>query len=337
VPRGRVAARPQPVLTGCTPLPPVPLLPPPGIDRSSPVPFYFQLAEMIEQEILHERWSTGERLPSEAEICTHFRLSRTTVRQALDRLEQGGLIRREKGRGSFVTESHRRSWLLQSVEGFFEDETGRSGHAVSSRILKLTTAPLPQWALDALYLPPRSHGVLLERLRSVDGLVAMYVVNHLPMEYADAVLSMADPNESLYARLRQLTGVEVVGASRTLEAILVGERLGALLELPPSAPAVAVHSVSWDREQRAFDCYAAWLRTDRLTIDIDVGTAPAPVHPPTRSTGAPAAWSLPNSAERTGPPHSAAGEDAESPRRLRWRLTSSHPAEQNRTGGYAGP
>ena len=319
-------------MTGRTLFPSVPLLPLPGIDRSSPIPFYFQLAEMMEQEILHERWRSGERLPSEAEICTHFGLSRTTVRQALDRLEQGGLISREKGRGSFVTESHRRSWLLQSVEGFFEDETGRSGHAVSSRILRLTTAPLPEWALDALCLPPCSQGVLLERLRSVDGRVAMYVVNHLPVEYADAVLSMTDPNESLYARLRQLTGVEVAGASRTLEAISVGERLGALLELPPSAPAVAVHSVSWDREQRAFDCYAAWLRTDRLTIDIDVGTAPAPVHPPTRGAGTRGAPSFPNSADGAGAPPSGLGGDTESPRRLRWRLASSHPAGQNRTG-----
>lgn len=249
----------------------MPELPPPEIDRSSPIPFYFQLAELLEHAITQNHWVSSERLPSESELCEHFGLSRTTVRQALARLEQEGLISRQKGRGSFVADSHRRSWLLQSAEGFFQDETIRLGRSVSSTILKLGLGALPAWALDSLGLPARSVGVTLERLRAVDGHVAMYVVNHLPEEFAEAVMSMTDPNESLYARLKVMTGVEVAGAHRTLEAIRAGERLGALLELEPSAPAVSIHSVSWDKDERPFDCYGAWIRTDRLTIDIDVG------------------------------------------------------------------
>jgi GntR family transcriptional regulator len=305
----------------------VPQLPETEIDRNSPVPFYFQLAEQLEQEITQGRWATRERLPSEAELCSHFALSRTTVRQALARLEQEGLISREKGRGAYVTESQRRTWLLQSVEGFFEGETGRSGHAVSSRILKLSATTLPVWAADALGLRPHSRGVTLERLRSVDKRVAMYVVNYLPMEYADAVLSMTDPNESLYGRLRRLTGVEVAGASRTLEAVPVGERMGSLLELNPSAPVAAVHSVSWDRDQRAFDCYAAWLRTDRLTIDMDVGTTPVPVRSPlrvdTNGTNTADGDRLSGRGADYAPSGEADHTRGGDSRRLRWRLAAS--------------
>ncbi len=251
----------------------MPELPPSGIDRSSPVPYYFQLAELLEHEIAQGHWAAAERLPSEAELCEHFQLSRTTVRQALGRLEQEGLIRRLKGRGSYVADAHRRSWMLQSPEGFFQIESTRLGRPVSSRILRLGRGPLPMWATDSLGLRERAPGVTLERLRSVDGLVAMYVVNHLTADLADAVLSMTDPNESLYGRLKEKTGIEVAAAHRTLEAVHVGERLGALLELESSAPAVAIHSVSWDQTGRAFDCYGAWVRTDRMTIDIDVGLA----------------------------------------------------------------
>lgn len=303
----------------------MPRLPDLEIDRNWPIPFYFQLAELLEQEITEGRLAPGERLPSEAELCSHFGLSRTTVRQALGRLEQEGLVRREKGRGSYVTDSHRRTWLLQSVEGFFEDETGRSGHAVSSQILNLAAAPLPRWALTALALPPRSEGVTLERLRSVDGRVAMYVVNYLPLDYADAVLSMADPNESLYGRLRKLNDVEVAGASRTLEAIPVGERLGSLLELPPSAPAIAVHSISWDRDGHIFDCYVAWLRTDRLTIDIEVGATLEPARASFRGhdvavSGARTIRGDPGQQCAQGDPKATAGDPK---RRPRWRIATA--------------
>jgi GntR family transcriptional regulator len=253
-------------------------LPESVIDRVSPVPFHFQLSELLEQEISENRWQRDFRLPSEHELCEHFGVSRSTVRQALASLEQEGLIRREKGRGSYVAESQRRSWLLQSAEGLFQDETERVGRSVSSRILRLELGSLPGWALDVLKLPKGSEGVTLERVRAIDGEVALYVVNHLPAWLAEPVLSMQDPNESLYRLLKESMGVEVAGAHRTLEAIRAGSRLGPLLEVPPSAPVVAIHSVAWDRQLRPFDCYRAWLRTDRLTIEIGVGASPETLH-----------------------------------------------------------
>jgi GntR family transcriptional regulator len=267
-----------PGLTGDNHAPSVARLPDAVIDRASPIPFHFQLSELLEQEISENRWQRGLRLPSEVELCTHFGVSRSTVRQALGRLEQEGLIGREKGRGSYVADSQRRSWLLQSAEGLFQDETERLGRSVTSRILRLERGPLPGWALDALMLPKGAEGVTLERVRAIDGNVALYVVNHLPSWLADAVLSLKDPNESLYRLLKESMRVEVAGAHRTLEAIRAGGRLGKLLELSPGAPVVAIHSVAWDRQHRPFDCYLAWLRTDRLTIEIGVGASPETLH-----------------------------------------------------------
>ena len=74
-------------------------LPVAAIDRGSPVPFYFQLAELLEDEIVTGRWEPGIRVPSENELCSRYRLSRSCIRQALARLEQEGLVSREKGRG----------------------------------------------------------------------------------------------------------------------------------------------------------------------------------------------------------------------------------------------
>jgi GntR family transcriptional regulator len=95
------------------------------IDRQSPVPLYFQLAGLLTEDITRGRWSPGDRLVSEAEMCDSYGVSRATVRQALLRLENEGLIQRMKGRGTFIADSRHRSWLLQSSEGFFHDEVGR--------------------------------------------------------------------------------------------------------------------------------------------------------------------------------------------------------------------
>src|ERR1019366_1486023 len=177
------------------------------IDRDSPVPFYFQLAEFLEREITSGRWQRGSRVASEPELGECYGLSRTTIRQALARLEQRSLINRKKGRGTFAQQGEPGLWLLQSSEGFFQDEVDRAGRVVTSQVIRAERAPLPAWACNALELPVGARGVTLERLGSVDGLVALYVINHLPDRLADAALTISNPNESLYRRLHDRAGI----------------------------------------------------------------------------------------------------------------------------------
>lgn len=248
-------------------------LSPGAIDRTSAEPLHFQVAGELERRIVSGTWPPGHQLPPEPDLGRLFGLSRATIRQALSRLEQEGLIVRQKGRGTFVADDRRRSWLLQSAGGFFQDEVERLGRRVTSTVLNLEEGPLPGWASDALELPEGSEGVTVERLRSVDGRVALYVVNHLPQHLAKAIVGMEDPSASLYGRLRELHGIEVFGARRTLEAVAASDRLSTLLGVAPQSPLAFVQSVSWDSSLRVFDCYRAWVRTDRLKVDIEVSAS----------------------------------------------------------------
>ena len=243
------------------------------INRNSPIPFYFQLAELLEDEIASGRWDSGRRIPSEPDLCDHYGVSRTTVRQALSRLEQEGLVARAKGRGTFVLGQRPRSWLIQTPEGFFHEEFVRTGHRVTSKVLRRERTTLPNWASDVLDLPRESRGILLERLRAVDGLVALYVINYLPDRLGDLILSMKDPHESLYRRLVAEGAVTISGGRRSVEAVSAGERLASMLEVDPQTALAYIESVSWDDDLRPFDCYRAWLRTDRMQLDIMVTSA----------------------------------------------------------------
>ena len=238
------------------------------INRGLPVPFYFQLAEVFEDEIMSGRWESGQRLPSEPDICAHYRLSRTTVRQALARLEQQGLLARAKGRGTFVLNHRRRSWLIQANDAFLRDEFLRTGNRITSKVLRREVATLPVLATQLLGALPGSRGVILERVRAVDGLVALYVVNYLPESLAEIVLGMTDPHESLYRTLVGKGALAVSGGRRSVEAVTAGPKLAELLEVQPETALVYVESVSWDEDQCPFDCYRAWLRTDRMRLDI---------------------------------------------------------------------
>lgn len=240
-----------------------------AIDRLSPVPLWFQLALILEREIDAGRWEAGERLPSEHELCERYALSRAPVRQAMRRLEQEGLVVRRKGFGTYVRETRLRSWLLQSADGFFGDEVDRLGRQVESQVLRQEVAPLPDWATDALGVAPGATGVNIERLRSVDGLIALYVEEHLPASLAEVIEQMDVARDSLYGQLRR-AGREVAGARRVLQAVNANDRLAGLLEVDVGAPLVVIESLAWDQALEPFHCFRTWLRTDRMRIEVQV-------------------------------------------------------------------
>lgn len=244
-------------------------LPDTRIDRSSPVPFYFQLKKILEQEVAAGRWAPGERFPSEPEICQHFDVSRTTVRQALAELESEGVIRREKGRGTFVAQLRPELWFLQSSHGFY-DEAARKGHQVRSKILRREVTELPSFAAAALSLPPGTPGIVLERLRWVDDRVVMYVVSYLIERLAPVVLAAELETGSLYRALQEEADLVVAGGRRVVEAVVAEGELAQLLEVETGAPLLYVESVAWNDRGETFEFYRAWHRADRTKIEVQV-------------------------------------------------------------------
>lgn len=75
---------------------------PPKLDRGVPVPLYYQLQEVLHQQIAAGRWKAGEPLPSESELRRAFAVSRHVVREALTVLEDDGEVIRRHGLGTFV-------------------------------------------------------------------------------------------------------------------------------------------------------------------------------------------------------------------------------------------
>src|SRR5690349_5077813 len=85
----------------------------PQLDRESSAPIWFQIMRALEANIADGTWAPGDRLPSENELCAHFSASRTSVRDALAKLESAHLISRRQGKGAFV-ERHQgpSAWTL---------------------------------------------------------------------------------------------------------------------------------------------------------------------------------------------------------------------------------
>ena len=188
----------------------------PLIDKSSPIPYYDQLAELLQHEI-RARVARGEmyQLPSENDLAEQHGISRATVRHALDELERDGWIYRQKGVGSFAVMRRFEQDLTALVSA--TEAMRQRGWSLESKVLSLEQVPAAPHMASALELPAGAAVYALCRLRVVQGAPLSLQTAYLPaalcpkLEEADVTSSLYRLLESRYS-LRLSTGREVLRA-----------------------------------------------------------------------------------------------------------------------------
>jgi DNA-binding GntR family transcriptional regulator len=167
------------------------------LDRSSPTPLYFQLAQAIEGAITGGDLSAGSKLENEILLAQRYRLSRFTVRRAVQELVGKGLLVRKRGVGTQVIQPHvRRSVELTSLY----DDLTRAGEAPSTEVLSMKRMPAPADVAEALHIAAGVEIVVLRRLRRSHGEPLALLTNHLPGSFRLAVADLTE--RGLYQYLR---------------------------------------------------------------------------------------------------------------------------------------
>lgn len=258
-------------------VPPQADLPRSAIRKTGAVPYYAQLAALLRDAIVDGTWEPGRALPSEQEIGAFFGLSRTAVRQALGELQAEGLVRKEKGRGSFVRGPRRAEFVVQELRGFF-DEMSEQGKQVSTDVLCLETTTSPAEEAALLGIPTGSKVVQLDRLRRVDGEPICLTRTLLPLPRFAGLAGQDLSGTSLYEVLGDAFGVEPRTGWRTVEATAADRPTAALLGVRAGSPLLVVRSLNVDATGEPFEHFTAWYRADRTSFRIDVG--PATLHVP---------------------------------------------------------
>ncbi|MFB7775712.1 GntR family transcriptional regulator, partial [Streptomyces bauhiniae] len=152
------------------------------VDRSSPVPLYFQLAQQLEAAIERGALTPGSLLGNEIELAARLGLSRPTVRQAIQSLVDKGLLVRRRGVGTQVVHSQvKRPLELSSLY----DDLEAAGQRPATKVLVNTVVPATTEIAAALGVTEGNDVHRVERLRLAHGEPMAYLVNHLPLGLLD--------------------------------------------------------------------------------------------------------------------------------------------------------
>ncbi len=238
--------------------------------RPVDVPMHSVVRTELLTQIRSGRLHPGDQVPTEPQLMAAFRVSRTTVRRALRDLETMGLIDRQPGRGSFVSEPKVEP-RLDRLTGFVEDMEALGLHA-SASVELIESGPADAEVSQRLQLAPGAPVVHIERVRLANGTPISFDDSYFPSDLGSRIAAENLEDEPFYSILEGKYGIALAGADYVLSATTADERVARLLSIAVGAPVLRLERTSRaapDRQPILFEhLYFAGARISyRLTLD----------------------------------------------------------------------
>jgi GntR family transcriptional regulator len=235
------------------------------LDRASPVPLYFQVAQFLERRIESGELPPGMRLDNEIALAGQFGLSRPTMRRAIEYLVDRGLLVRKRGVGTQIVQPKvRRPVELSSLY----DDLREAGREPRTQVLSFAIEPPSKVVAEALSIGADSQVYSLERLRFTGREPLSIMHNWLPVGVVPLEREVLE-SRGLYDVLRS-SGVTLKIATQTIGGRAARAAEARLLAERPGAPLLTMTRTAYDETGRAVEygshVYRASLYTFELTL-----------------------------------------------------------------------
>jgi len=240
-----------------------------ALDRGSPVPLYYQLAQQLEAAIEHGVLVPGNLLGNEIDLSVRLGLSRPTVRQAIQSLVDKGLLVRRRGVGTQVVRSQvKRPLELSSLY----DDLEAAGQGPATRVVRNEGVAASADVAAALGVAEGSEVTWLERLRSTHGRPVAFLCNYLPAGLIDLDTARLE-STGLYRMLRT-TGITLHSARQTIGARSATAEEAHLLDEPEGAALLTMHRTAYDDTGRPVEYGTHIYRASRYAFDFQLLVRP---------------------------------------------------------------
>lgn len=250
---------------------PAPLPPP---DRRDPTPLYFWLSNMLRARIESLEHPSGTRLPTERGLAEVYRVSRVTVRQALDMLAREGLIRRDRGRsgGTFVRDAPART-PTDKLSGSF-DTLFSKRHVSRIDVLAFDVRPSNAAISAVLRVPAGTPVRYVERILVTPVGAVAHVRNFLPLTRARR-LTRSDLETMMLQEALRKHGTRLVRVEDEVEAALADTHEAGLLDLRPGRPLLSLRRVFFAARNEPVNLTLLLIASDRYKMTVTLRKAAA--------------------------------------------------------------
>ncbi len=241
------------------------------LTKTPPLPKYYQLAQLLSDQIADGTLQPDDQLPTEEELSRQYNYSRGTVREAIRLLENDNLVRRERGRGTFVTAVRQPSSLFSLMP--FSEAMRRQNREPTTRLLKAVTLPASEQVAERLQLNPGESVIHLVRLRLADSQPVVFEERYMAQALCPGLLDEDLTATSVHTLIVFKYGVSLVKMTHTVEVGQLSQIQAQHLSVKPDDRAFFVDRLTFtEKDGTRFP--AVWFqgiyREDSYNINIQL-------------------------------------------------------------------
>ncbi|WP_307125521.1 GntR family transcriptional regulator [Streptomyces sp. B1I3] len=205
----------------------------------------------------------GGVLPFEDAIGSDYRVSRNTVRQALDLLRAEGLVERQPGVGTVVV-GEKYPHRLDRLQGLAE--TLRGHGRVTNEVRTVGPVPAPGPVARRLHIAEHTDVLYIERRRLLNGLPLSLDLTYVPLDLGTGLLGCDLENTDVFRLLESLAGQPLGTAEITMEAVNADAHSAAVLEVPQGSAVLMLERLTHLDDGRPVDLEFIRFRGDRISM-----------------------------------------------------------------------
>ena len=209
------------------------------MDFNSATPLYKQLIDELQKRISDHLYGPGERIPTEAELAEEYHVSRITVRRAIEKLAEQGVVEKMQGKGTFVCAPRLSRHLDNGPMGFSEMCRANGLEPGAVVLEKKIMVPKSKNIREMLKLPEGGEALFISRLRTGNGKPMAFEESYYPLEFSD-LLSIDLEKESIYRYLREVRGIDLHSSTIRLNIAKADSRMSRILEVPKNTPLLEI-------------------------------------------------------------------------------------------------
>jgi GntR family transcriptional regulator len=238
------------------------------INKATPIPLYFQLKNIILKDIESNELSIGDTLPTETEIAAYYKVSRSTVRQAMSELVSEGWLTRKVSKGTFVTKPQELPGSVHSFEPFYR-QVSKLGKTPETELLDFTVLDPTNDVRKEMNLLPGKKVISIYRRRFADGIPMVTLRNYLPYHLCKFLIGRDFATNSLYELLMGNADTEIFETNTTISAAIASNEDIKTLKLDPCTPMLYFHNISTTKDGVVLDCAYAHYRGDYNVFEFE--------------------------------------------------------------------
>ncbi len=227
-----------------------------------------QAKACIKKRIFNDEFEEG-RIPSESDLATDLGVSRTTVRDALSRLEQDGVVYRKQGAGTFVNKAGLQIKTRLEEIWTYEEMLEAHGYDHVVRVISAKTEAVSPKTAGALNLSPDDETLVIKKLFLADGLPVVLSINQIPPSLFSGDCAAGDFKLPVYQFLSEVCGQHLGYYLSEIIPLIAPPWLADLLELPRKKTAIlSFDELGYNQDNEPIIKAQSYFRDDLLRLRL---------------------------------------------------------------------